>query len=378
MTDILEFFGGIFDTSGWPPRWYCGVWTDFHGWLYIISDFGIFLAYALIPTFIFKFIREKEGIPVSNVFLWFVAFIVLCGFTHLIDAIMFWYPIYRFSALIRFFTMVVSMVTVYKIVQIYPQLMALKTSNEFQAEIEQRKDAEYKMREYAGQLESSVADLEQFAYVASHDLQEPLNTIKSYISMLDENLKGKLGDEEKEFMKYTLESSNRMQVLLQELLSYSRLGKNEDKEWVDLNKAVEEVLNDLKSKVKESGADIYLDTLPELYTSKIEIHLLFQNLLTNALKFKSSQRPLKVSIRSHEREEDYLISVEDNGIGIDPKYQGKIFQIFQRLHNRSDYPGTGVGLSTCKKIVEGNGGKIWFENKDQGVRFIIVWPKNRL
>lgn len=377
MEQIIEFFGGLFATDLWPPRWNCGVWTDFHGWMYIGSDLAIFLAYFVIPVVIAKLVRNKGDIPASNVLYWFVAFIMFCGLTHLLDALIFWAPLYRLAALLKLGTAIVSWVTVAKVIKIYPDLLALRTGKEYQKELDQRRKAEKELSIHTATLERTVKDLEQFAYVSSHDLQEPLNTIKSYVSIMETDIGPKLNDEEKMYLKFTVEAAHRMQDLLKDLLAYSKLGKQSDAGKYDMNEILDGILLDIQVKLKETKAEVLYGNLPTIYGSKIELHLLFQNLITNGIKFKRSKTVAKVEITAKDRGDDFLFVVKDNGIGIHKKYEGRIFQIFQRLHNRTEYQGNGVGLSICKKIVESSGGRIWFEDNDPGTKFMFTWPKGK-
>jgi chemotaxis family two-component system sensor kinase Cph1 len=166
MQQLLDFFQRLADTSDWPPRWYCGNWTDFHGWLYIISDLTIWLAYMAIPLILIRFIFIKKGVPLAGVFWLFGAFILFCGLTHLIDAAMFWIPAYRINALIRLLTAVVSVATVLALIRYFKEAVGLRTSKEY--------DRELAFRQLAMQeLTRSNQELQQFAYIASHDLQSP-------------------------------------------------------------------------------------------------------------------------------------------------------------------------------------------------------------
>ncbi len=171
MNDIAEFFKGLFDTDKWPARWHCGEWTDFHGWLYITSDIMIWAAYFLIPVIIINYFSKKKGtIKFQKVYILFATFILLCGCTHLLDAMMFWFPMYRLSALVRFATGLVSLFTVYQLVKLLPTIFKQKTSTELEKEILRREQAE-KL------LEEANKNLQSFAYVASHDFQETFRKI---------------------------------------------------------------------------------------------------------------------------------------------------------------------------------------------------------
>ncbi len=383
MDQVLDFFQKLFWTEAWPPRWRCGEWTDFHGWLYIFSDLAIWGAYFIIPLFLFKLLSTKEGIPLPSVFWLFIAFILLCGMTHLIDAVIFWWPAYRFSALIRFFTACVSWATVLVLVKILPQALKLKTSAEFEAELSQRLEVEGKLREtqdlvmnHSKQLELKNKELEQFAYIASHDLQEPLRTVNSLMSMLQEETKEKLNAEENQYVDYALQATERMKSLITGLLDYGRLGKDRELSLVNCNMLLDNVLHDLEAKIKETKAVIHIHELPEISAYSTELRLLLQNLINNALKFCKTDIAPEITIDAKLKHDQWQFMIRDNGIGIDPRFKEKIFIIFQRLHSKTAYEGTGIGLAHCKKIIELHGGQIWVESiPNVGSTFFFSIPK---
>ncbi len=239
----------------------------------------------------------------------------------------------------------------------------------------QRLRAELELEERVSDLARSNADLEQFAYVASHDLQEPLRMIASYNQLLARRYKGKLGEDADEFIGYTVEGVTRMQRLINDLLAYSRVGTR-DKEpvEVDLEKLLAPVLANLDHAVKEANAVITHDRLPTVIGDEGQLAQLLQNLVANAIKFHGDDAP-RIHIGVKADGACWRIWVKDNGIGIDPQYFERIFVIFQRLHPREKYPGTGIGLAICKKIVERHGGKIWVESAAGGgstVNFTIA------
>jgi PAS domain S-box-containing protein len=214
------------------------------------------------------------------------------------------------------------------------------------------------------ELVRSNKDLSQFAYVASHDLQEPLRIIAGYTQLLQHRYKGKIDDDADQFISFTVESTSRMQNLINDLLSYSRLEtRGRAFEPVDSQAVLDEVTNALRMTIEESGAVITHTRLPTIRADRTQLFQLFQNLIGNAIKFRSD-KPLQIHIAAEPTDDErWLFSVKDNGIGIDPKYAERIFIIFQRLHSRDKYPGTGIGLSICKKIVECHGGRIWVESQ---------------
>jgi chemotaxis family two-component system sensor kinase Cph1 len=212
------------------------------------------------------------------------------------------------------------------------------------------------------ELERSNTELEQFAYVASHDLQEPLRTVSSYVQLLASRYRGKLDKDADEFIDFAVDGSKRMRQLIQSLLDYSRVNRVKPFEWMNVTDILDEIKLDMRDQIKETGAVIKHNGMPEIYGDVVLIGQLFQNLIGNALKFKGKKNP-EIHISSKRKNGEYVFSIKDNGIGIAKEYSEKIFIIFQRLNNRSDYPGTGIGLSICKKIVERHGGKIWVESE---------------
>jgi PAS domain S-box-containing protein len=212
------------------------------------------------------------------------------------------------------------------------------------------------------QLKQSNQELEQFAYVASHDLQEPLRAVTSYTQLLERKLADCLDDRSRKYMHYIVDGATRMQQLIQDLLAYSRAGRYELRvEPTDCNTVLEQVLRNLEVAIAESGAIITHDLLPILGVDAGQLTQLLQNLVGNGIKYRSEAIP-RIHITAIEQEKNWQFSVQDNGIGIDPKYAERIFVIFQRLHTRREYSGTGIGLALCKKIVERHGGRIWVES----------------
>jgi PAS domain S-box-containing protein len=225
------------------------------------------------------------------------------------------------------------------------------------------------------ELKRSNADLEQFAYVASHDLQEPLRMVASYTQLLAKRYKGKLDADADDFIGFAVEGANRMQRLIQDLLAYSRVTtQGHGFEQVDCHALLEEVLDNLRLAIEESRVVVTSNTLPTVIADGAQLGQLFQNLIGNAIKFRSEEPP-RVSVSAEHRTNEWLFSVRDNGIGIDPQYAGRIFVVFQRLHDREEYPGTGIGLAICKRIVERHGGRIWVESKlGEGATFYFTLP----
>jgi PAS domain S-box-containing protein len=236
-------------------------------------------------------------------------------------------------------------------------------------DVSDRKRAEAELSERAADLARSNSDLEQFAYVASHDLQEPLRMVASYTQLLARRYHGKLDPDADEFIHFAVDGVARMQALILDLLAYSRVSR-QSKEFarVDMESVLAEVQTTLRHSIREGRAELVHEPLPEVLGDASQLGQLLQNLVGNAIKFHGTAPP-RVHL-SAEREGLYWhFRVADNGIGIEPEYFERIFVIFQRLHTRERYPGTGIGLAICKKIVERHGGRIWVESRPEGSTF---------
>ncbi len=225
------------------------------------------------------------------------------------------------------------------------------------------KQAEANLARTIEALKRSNAELERFAYVASHDLQEPLRMVGSFVQLLAQRYRDKLDADANKFINIAVDSAARMQTLINDLLRFSRVAtRGQPFENVDSKNVLVQVLKDLSVSIQESNAKISIGTLPTVHADPVQLGQVFQNLISNAIKFRRSEIP-EIQVDAHRDKEEWIFSVKDNGIGIDPKYFDKIFIIFRRLHSREKYPGTGIGLATCKKIVERHGGRIWVESE---------------
>ena len=230
-------------------------------------------------------------------------------------------------------------------------------------DITERKAMENEIKQTMEKLKQSNAELEQFAYVASHDLQEPLRMVASYVQLLERRYKGKLDPEADEFIAYAVDGANRMRGLIDDLLTYSRVSRlGKPFEPTNLESTLDIVLMNLQVSIADSGAVVTHDKLPVVMADGGQLVQLLQNLIGNAIKFHGKEPP-RVHVSAQVKENEYLFSVRDNGIGIAPEYFDRLFKIFQRLHTREEYPGSGIGLAICKKIVESHGGRIWIESQ---------------
>jgi PAS domain S-box-containing protein len=247
--------------------------------------------------------------------------------------------------------------------------------NLYGRDITELKLAEAEMKRKQAELERSNAELEQYAYIASHDLQEPLRMISSYLQLIERRYKGQLDRDADEFIAFAVDGATRMQELINDLLAYSRVGRNAKPfQPVASELALVQALTNLKIAIQESKAVVTYDPLPMVVADDSQLTLLFQNLVGNAIKFHNSKEP-RVHISVQPGQKEWIFLVRDNGIGIDPCYTERIFEMFQRLHNRTEYSGTGIGLAICKKIVERHGGRIWVESQlNNGSTFYFTIP----
>jgi PAS domain S-box-containing protein len=261
------------------------------------------------------------------------------------------------------------------ITSLYNEQGELRGFAKITRDVTQRRAAEEAVRRTAAELARSNAELEQFAYVASHDLQEPLRAIAGYCQLLQRRYVGRLDSDADEFIAFAVDGASRMQRLIEDLLCYSRVGtRGKAFEPTDSNAVFDQALVNLKAAISESGAKVTRGDLPTVPGDHTQLEQVLQNLISNAIKFRHEASP-RVHVAAQADGDHWLFSVEDNGIGIEPRFADRIFAIFQRLHTRREYPGTGIGLAICKKIVERHGGRIWMQSTPgKGTTFYFTLP----
>jgi light-regulated signal transduction histidine kinase (bacteriophytochrome) len=277
----------------------------------------------------------------------------------------------------------VLFVLLYEITKLYAQLVrAVLARAELLAILDKKNQAleaaNAELAQRSQELMRSNAELEQLAYIASHDLQEPLRMVVSYLQLLEQRYGGQLDSDAHEFIEFAVDGATRMQALIDDLLTYSRVGtRAQPLQPTDCMAVVEVVIRSVRVAIKESGTRVTYDPLPTVAGDATQLMQLFQNLIANAIKFRRDQGP---EIHIHAEPEDgfWRFSVQDNGIGIAPEYFDRIFVMFQRLHSRSTYSGTGIGLAICQKIVERHGGRIWVESTPgTGSTFQFTLPREK-
>jgi len=244
--------------------------------------------------------------------------------------------------------------------------------------ITEQKTAGEQLFKIAEELKKSNEELEQFAYIASHDLQEPLRAVSAYCQLLKENNYECIDEEGQKYLDYAVDSSLRMKTLIKELLDYSRVGrKDKPFEQIDLKNLLQETLNDFEVTIKETGVEVIIESdLPEIYGIRFRIKQLLHNLISNSIKFRGKENPeIRIGCCGESTSDHWLFYVKDNGIGIDPEYYDRIFGVFKRLYSRDEYPGTGIGLALCKRIVETHGGNIWVDSIKNGTYMYFTISK---
>jgi light-regulated signal transduction histidine kinase (bacteriophytochrome) len=247
---------------------------------------------------------------------------------------------------------------------------------ELRREVAERRQAELALTQKTDELGRSNAELEQFAYVASHDLQEPLRMVSSYVQLFQKRYSGQVDEQADKYINYAVEGARRMQLLIGGLLEYSRMGR-QDLEPTEQSAELplQQALANLRSAIEEASVEVTHDPMPRVRVDSAQLSQVFQNLIGNAIKFRRLDLPAKIHVGVDTSVSPYAFSVTDNGIGIAPEYAERVFVIFQRLHTRAAYPGTGIGLSICKKVLERHGGQIWVQSTlGEGATFHFTLP----
>ena len=353
-------------------------------WLHVASDAVIAVAYFVIPAALLYFMRRRRQ-PLS--FSWaaalFAAFIVLCGLSHVLGIITVWQPIYYLQGIEKAITAAVSLATAIAIIPLVPKLLAMRSPEELaeanqrlREEIASRELAEEELRRSLDRMNRAVRELEQFAYITSHDLQAPLRTISGFSQLLNRRHRDRLDGDALEFLDYIDKGARQMQQLIHDLLALSRVGRSDaaDVERKPLAETLTKAIKGLKASIDRTGAEIAFQTLPEIEANHGLLVQLLHNLIANAIKFqKPGERP-KIRIDIARDGDFWELTVADNGIGIPHDQLDAVFAIFRRLHGPDEYEGTGIGLAICRKIAEYHGGAIHATSDDSGTQFHVRLP----
>ena len=369
----MDWFLRIFETSDFPARWSCGNWSGVHGWTHIISDIAIFGAYVAIPFALAYFVRKRSDVPFPKVFWLFSAFILSCGFTHLIEATIFWHPWYRFSAIIKVFTAVVSWATVLSLLPLVPQALRFRSPSQLEREVAARTS---QLASVNALLESKNQELEQFLYTVSHDLKAPLVTARGFLGQMRADL-GEINDPDViDSIDRIDRSTLRMGELLSDLLEFSRIGRiRNNPTWIDMHAMVTDIIASIPPSTSHADFRARIHgRLPGLYADVLRIRQLFDNLIANALKYGATEQQPEITIEGRDLATTVQYHVIDHGPGIPEASRSRVFLPFERLASGGE--GTGIGLAVVAKIVAINNGTVDIETTPGGgATFVVTFPK---
>lgn len=375
MEKLLEFISFILGVEYWPARWNCGIWTPFHGWTYIISSLLIGSAYFAIPVVLYQFVRSRSDLPFVRIFWLFILFILACGSTHLIDAVIFWFPVYRLSALMLFLTALISWVAVLGLWRVLPQALALKSPAQLTSIIEARtRELEASNRA----LRKVNQDLDTFVYAASHDLKSPISNMEGLLRLIQEQIgEGKLPDPE--LVQRIQGCAARVQQSINSLTEVVKMQKSpyDDLEDLVFEELIREVQTENEQLFAQRKAQFHLDLeAAVLHYSRTGLKSILYNLIINAVKYTPAERRPEIRIRTRHQAGDLILEVSDNGCGIDlARHRDKLFRLFKRLNTQVE--GSGIGLYFIKDLVERNGGSIGVESTPgEGSTFRIQFKQH--
>lgn len=384
----------LLSAHGFMPHGMCYLWEPSILWTHVLSDGVIALSYFSIPAALAIFSVRRPDLVYRPVMWLFVAFILLCGTTHLFSIWTVWNPDYQLAGALKAATAAVSLATAVMLWPLLPRALAMPSTEQLQrsnkalhAEIGRRDEAEARLMAVTGQLEHRVrqrtrdleranAALRQFAATAAHDLQAPLRHIQIFSQLIEQEEADRMSADGQKHLGKVREGALRAQTLIRVLQEYAQLvNRPPQTETLELSRVVSGVVSALEDEIEASGAIVDGGSLPEIEGDPVLLTQLFQNLVSNAIKYRSAHPPV-ITIRAKVRDDGMVkISIADNGIGIDPAHAETVFQMMKRLHDDARYPGMGVGLAFCREIVESHGGEIWLdETYLDGARFCLTLP----
>lgn len=389
---MYEFLSNLF-ADDFMPHGHCYFWQPEVLWLNVFSDLGIALAYFTIPVALLVFTRRRRDLAFRKVFILFSGFILACGATHSFEIFTVWTPLYRLEGLLKLVTALVSIATAIVLWRLLPEALRIPSPAQLEAanaelssEVARRQGAEEELVQANVELEARVQartaelarsnrDLQQFAYVASHDLQEPLRMVSSYVGLLEKRFGEALDERGRRYVEHAVEGAGRMRQMMDDLLELSRAGESlGPAETVDVGQCLDDAIDSLAILVGERDAVIVRpDRLPKVLAHAPRVTRLLGNLLSNGLKYSPDQPRITIAA---EREGDWWrISVTDEGVGIGPEYHEVIWDPFRRLHTHDEIRGSGMGLSICRRIAEGWGGELTIRSAPgEGSTFAFTVP----
>lgn len=387
---MWEFFSRLF-ASDFMPHGHCYLWRPEIVWLHVISDALIAISYYVIPVGLIYFARRRRDLTYHYpwMFVLFGIFILSCGTTHVMQIWTLWHGTYRLDGMIKAITALASFPTAILLLRLLPEALKLQGPEQLQrlnVDLERRvaertselQAANLRLREANRALESANLELSHFAYSASHDLQEPLRMMSIYSQALQRRYVSQFDAQAQQYLHFILNGAQRMEALISDVLGYAELGHDAALEIAsaDVNAVIDTLRQDLAATIAGTQAQITVDgSLPAVQVPERRAAQLFQNLLTNAMKYRRAGQPARIRISAQQEGHRWRFRVADDGIGIAPEYHQEIFQLFKRLHPRDEYEGSGIGLAICQKIVERYGGSIRVESElGQGAAFVFTLP----
>ncbi len=381
----------LFSEDDFMPHGCCYLWDPAVIWLHVISDGFIALAYYSIPLTLVYFVRHRKDLAFDWIFVCFAIFIVACGTTHVMEIFNIWHPVYWLAGIVKAITAIVSVITAILLIRLIPSALALaspaqlrKNNEDLQREIFERKQASAKVeslnKELLQQTEKLAAankELEAFGYSVSHDLRAPLRHIDGYVDLLRQE-SSQLDEAAQRYMQVISDSARQMGMLIDNLLTFSRMGRSAmQMSWVDTSALVAEVLEELSHNIRDRDIEWKVEPLPKVFVDGPLFKQVWVNLLDNAVKYTLYRKKAEITIGHKEGENEIEFFIKDNGAGFEMKYADKLFGIFQRLHFKEEFEGTGIGLANVRRIVARHGGRTWAHGEvDKGATFYFTIPQS--
>lgn len=374
---------GLFSTDGFVPRWECGAFSPLHGWTHIVADVLTFGAYVSIPLLLLYFTRKRRDIPFSSVFWLFGLFIFACGAGHLIEATLFAQPWYRLSAAVKLLTALASWATVAALIPILPKALALpglaRVNAQLHEEVARRAEAEREVQTINSQLRATNEEMERFVYTVSHDLKSPIVTIDGFLGFIEADLREGDMAAVQDSIGRIRQGADRMVRTINDLLELSRVGRVKNSpEPVHVTAMVRELVEQFEPQLREKNLSIDVQPgMPKVEADPVRLREVFQNLLSNALKYGCVGDAPRVAVGAEVRDDEVRFFVRDRGKGLDPAYKDRVFELFERCDTEQD--GTGVGLAIVRRVMDVHGGRAWVESQPgDGATFWIALPASAL
>ncbi len=382
-SEIARIFTNALDPTGFPARWNCGEWSPPLGYLHIVSDLLIWSAYMAIPIVIASYTLRRRDVLFPAVAWLFAGFIFACGTTHLIEAIIFYTPIYRLSGIFKLGTAAVSWATVIALIPLVPKAIKIpgihRMNQRLAEEILEHERTERELRAAQELMDAKNRELEQFAYSVSHDLRSPLVTIRNLLNVMERDAAAGRTDRNAELLTLATRTATRMSDTVEDLLELSRAGTPlTAREPVDLGDAARDAVEARRPDLERLGFVVRIaPDLPRISADRARVRQIFDNLVGNAIKYAAGVDAPQLEFSAKMTQDDVSICIRDNGPGIPKRHHDRVFRLFERLDNDSE--GTGVGLALVQRAAEVMGGRVWLDSDEgRGCAFWLVFPRSLL